>query len=312
MATVLKPGFVWMTQRKLPVHLAAMSAVLLSVLGVILPVGLLGLSVFRSLNRVVRSALQGAGWTERLQGLEQRIFSWPGVDQLFESEGDLATFLSEHIQQFVTFVGQALSQMFSSIPGLLLQTVLALLTAYYILVEGSRFREFMAKRVPLSHTVQRKLVHGLTDTAYSGFLSMLAAAAAQAVVVFGGFLVFGIPMSGLALGLAFVAAWIPIVGVTPVWLIGVGFLLVESRYGAAIGMVGFGVIAGFIDNLVRPWVLKGRADLHPLLGLISIFGGVYYFGIMGVLVGPVAVACGIEFLRIWPEIAKDLGLAEQK
>ena len=140
---------------------------------------------------------------------------------------------------------------------------------------------------------------------------MMAAASVQALVVFVGFLVLGVPMAGLALGLAFVSAWIPIVGVTPVWLSAGLYLVIQQRYGAAIGMLIFGVAAGLVDNVVRPWVLKGRNDLHPLLSLISIFGGVYYFGIMGVLVGPVALACAIEFLTLWPEFADELGLSKK-
>jgi hypothetical protein len=51
--------------------------------------------------------------------------------------------------------------------------------------------------------------------------------------------------------------------------------------------------AGFVstlDNFVKPWVLHGQANLHPLLALLSVIGGVQALGPIGILVGPMIVA----------------------
>ena len=49
-------------------------------------------------------------------------------------------------------------------------------------------------------------------------------------------------------------------------------------------------IAVTIDNVVKPWVLHGRSNLHPLLALLSVLGGVRALGPIGILVGPMVVA----------------------
>jgi predicted PurR-regulated permease PerM len=305
LSTVVKPVYEWLTGKKIERHLAAILALLGASFSVILPSVALGFSVVRTLTKLVNQVSQsGFDWA----GLETRVYEWPLVNRLFESESDLHSVLTEGSQRALSHSTQLLSNVLASFPGLLLQTVLALLTSYYILLEGPRFRAFMAIRVPLSKTTQSQLMKGLTDTAYSSFLSMMAAAVAQATLVFAGFLMLGVPFAGLSFGLSFVSAWIPILGVTPVWGAAALYLLSQQRYGAAIGMVLFGVGAGFIDNVVRPWVLKGRSDLHPLLSLVAIFGAVHTFGVMGVLVGPVALACAIEFLKHWPDFARELGL----
>ena len=48
------------------------------------------------------------------------------------------------------------------------------------------------------------------------------------------------------------------------------------------------VISG-IDNLIKPLVLHGQSNLHPLLALLSVLGGVTSLGPIGILVGPMVV-----------------------
>ena len=52
-------------------------------------------------------------------------------------------------------------------------------------------------------------------------------------------------------------------------------------YGAAVVSV--------IDNVIKPMVLHGRSNLHPLLALLSILGGVKALGPIGIFVGPMVV-----------------------
>ncbi|MBC7396534.1 MAG: hypothetical protein H7333_03745, partial [Bdellovibrionales bacterium] len=54
------------------------------------------------------------------------------------------------------------------------------------------------------------------------------------------------------------------------------------------------------------------ADMHPLVSLVAIFGGIAYLGIPGVLVGPVVASFGIAFLRVWPVFASEIGLFPAK
>jgi predicted PurR-regulated permease PerM len=65
-------------------------------------------------------------------------------------------------------------------------------------------------------------------------------------------------------------------------------------------MLAYGalVISG-IDNLVKPLLLRGSARIHPLLGFLSIVGGLLAFGAFGFLVGPVVLSLLLSALRIY-------------
>jgi predicted PurR-regulated permease PerM len=94
------------------------------------------------------------------------------------------------------------------------------------------------------------------------------------------------------------------VGSVPVWVVGAIYLYMKGSIGKVVAMVVLGLFTGVIDNFVRPLVLKGRSEMHPLVALVAIFGGINWFGITGVFVGPILASILISLLEIWPTVAR--------
>jgi predicted PurR-regulated permease PerM len=67
-------------------------------------------------------------------------------------------------------------------------------------------------------------------------------------------------------------------------------------------LLAVGVVAGASDNVVRAYMLRGQAAMHPLVGLVAVFGGISMFGILGVFIGPILAAMFIALLKLWPEL----------
>lgn len=193
-------------------------------------------------------------------------------------------------------------------PEFLLQLVLAFGAFFFFLVDGERFVEWLLGLGVLDRVVQKRLVESFRDTTISAVLAGLAAAASQAVLVVIGFLALDVPGAFLAGGLTFIFAWIPMVGTAPASLAGLLYLYVQGAPVRMSLMIALALAAGLIDNVVRPLVLKGRADMHPLVGLVAIVGGIQLFGILGVFIGPVMAAMLLALLRIWPVIGGRFGL----
>ena len=104
------------------------------------------------------------------------------------------------------------------------------------------------------------------------------------------------PVLGSPLG------WVPAV----LYLYSVG----TTRAAVGLGLYGLIVISG-IDNVIKPLILHGAAQIHPLLGFLSILGGMLAFGPLGFLVGPVVLSLMISAVRIyrddvlarpWPQV----------
>jgi predicted PurR-regulated permease PerM len=50
------------------------------------------------------------------------------------------------------------------------------------------------------------------------------------------------------------------------------------------------VIVGLVDNIVRPYLVGQDVDIHPLIVLVSIFGGLLMFGAVGLILGPLLLS----------------------
>src|SRR5205085_10993062 len=92
--------------------------------------------------------------------------------------------------------------------------------------------------------------------------------------------------------LTMVLAIVPFIGAIPIWgSCALWLFLHDGRPQAAAALAIYGTVLGIVgDNLIKPWVLHGRSNLHPLLGLLSVLGGVQALGPIGSVVGLMAVA----------------------
>jgi len=201
----------------------------------------------------------------------------------------------------------ALLKIGRNVPRFLLHSAVALLAFFFFLLDGERFIAWVLALGALDRDVQEQLVASFRDTTVAAVLAGLAAAASQAAIVTVGFIALAVPGAFLAGGVTFIFAWIPMLGTIPASVAGLLYLYVEEAPLRMSLMVGLALLAGTIDNLVRPLVLNGRADMHPLVGFVAIIGGLQMFGLLGVFIGPIAAALLISLLRIWPVIASRSG-----
>ena len=78
------------------------------------------------------------------------------------------------------------------------------------------------------------------------------------------------------------------------------YLFLIGETWASVGLLFYGlVLISGIDNVVKPMILQGGAQIHPLLGFLSILGGVLAFGFHGFLVGPVILSLVLSAIRIY-------------
>jgi predicted PurR-regulated permease PerM len=99
-----------------------------------------------------------------------------------------------------------------------------------------------------------------------------------------------------------VFAILPVVGSGVVWVPASLSLALSDRAGAAIGLALFGaLVVGNVDTVIRPMVFRRWAQIHPFVTLVGALAGVRYFGILGLLIGPLAVSYFFELIRMYRE-----------
>lgn len=242
------------------------------------------------------------------QAITDDLSRWQLVRTLIGDPKLVNAQLKTALQSAGQFTSATVLKLGTGLPEFLLQLVLTLIAFFYFLVDGERFMEWILGLGVLDRHVQQQLVESFRDTAISAVLAGLAAAASLAALIAAGFLLLGVPGAFLAGGLTFIFAWIPLLGTAPALLAGLAYLYVQGSSTKMALLIALGVAASVVDHLVRPMVLKGRAGMHPLLGLVAIISGIQLFGILGVLLGPIMAATLVALLRIWPVVASRFGI----
>ncbi len=297
LALVCYPSHCWLRKRTGAVAAAGASTALLLLL-VIAP-----LTVFSVL--AVRQGIEIGGEMAELKEFSPRAIT--AMLSRSETVGTLIggpAAVNARLKGVIQAVGQmtsaAVVKFGKGLPDFALQMALALIAFFFFLLDGRRFIDWLLGLDILDRAVQHKLLDAFRDTTISAVLAGLAAATAQALLISIGFLILGVPGAFLAGGATFILAWIPVAGSLPASLAGMLYLYTQGEPTKMLFMLALAAAASLVDNVVRPLVLKGRADMHPLVGLVAVIGGIEMFGILGVFIGPVMAAMLLALLRILP------------
>jgi predicted PurR-regulated permease PerM len=306
MALVLNPWF-RILLRRMPRYIAAAVATLTIAILVIGPMLILAGVALRDATTFInflssqdsQSMFRDwwSHWQIAAEGAAQTYLPWfDGVD--LEGNAILA------LKTILDWFSRTIFRIAGDTPSLILQLIMGVLSCYFFLLDGATFFGWLRKILPMSPSVQNEIAASFRDATRSTLMASLAAATAQSAIVVLTFLILGIPGAALATGATFVFAWIPVLGSAPVFFLAAIWAFTKQAWGHVAIIIVAGVMTGLVDNFVRPVVLKGGSDMHPLVSLVAILGGVELFGLLGVLLGPVIVAMFLACARVWPHILR--------
>jgi predicted PurR-regulated permease PerM len=246
-----------------------------------------------------RSAEQG-GWNPYVTHFVDRFAGWAG-QYVDVSALDLRGALLRRLEQISHFLISWGAQVVSDIVSFLTATVVAFFTLFYLFRDGRSVLARAADALPLKAGQVERLFAGVSDSIVANVYGCLAVGASQGTVLSLGFWVLGVPSPvvwGLVTGLC---SLMPIVGSTAVWGPAAIFFFITGHPWKGVILLAWGAaVVGQIDNVVRPYVISGRAKMHPLLVFFALLGGVKAFGVLGLFIGPVVLSLTLvvfEMLR---------------
>lgn len=153
---------------------------------------------------------------------------------------------------------------------------------------------------PLDDEHEVELIEEFGRVSRAVAVATLLSALTQGLLAGIGFYFCGLESIFLLTLLSAVLAMVPFVGAASVWIPCCLYLyFVDQNMTAAIGLAiyGFAVIS-MADNVIKPIVLHGQSNLHPLLALLSVIGGVSTLGPIGIVIGPMVVVFLQTLLKI--------------
>jgi predicted PurR-regulated permease PerM len=202
------------------------------------------------------------------------------------------------LQSVIEKLSVAIGSFFGGMPSLILSFFVVIVSLFFMLTDGDRFLKFLSHLSPLSPERSHVLYETFERSCRGVVLGLFLSAVVQGAMMSILFIVTGLP-NALLVGVVTVAmGMVPVVGSAPIWIGATIYLLTAGSLAGGIVMLVGGILIAVSDNIVRPWVLKGQSEMHPLLALVSVFGAVNLLGPTGIFLGPIIAAVFVSFLKI--------------
>ncbi|MGH7711107.1 MAG: AI-2E family transporter [Gemmatimonadaceae bacterium] len=267
-------------------HLAAALTLIAAMLGLVLPLVMLVGMVVDQAPQALQAA-RDAALLDRISSF--RIGTFYVGAEIAKASGTIAQWLS---RQAVDVLGGAARAT--------LTLLIAFFGLYYLLLGGRETWERFRPYLPFSPSSADELRDRFFNVTYATLIGTFFVAIAQGTFIGMGFWLVGIPGAVFWGVMAGFASILPVIGSGLVWIPGVAILLLQQRFGAAIALAAICIFAaGNVDNVIRAIVYRRVSNIHPMITLVGAFAGVKYFGLLGVLLGPLAIEYFLELVRLY-------------
>jgi len=314
LATVFYPVFQWLARHlRRPSLASALTTVLLTVL-IVLPVIVLlimlageSVEAYRSLEARVKS-----GELARLGFLRETAFYQWLRGQLLAlglPEPDLQALAVRALRTISQFLVRHSADIFSGFASFAFNFLMMLLATYYMFVGGPETLRELRRLSPLRREHEEAIIRKFKDITAATIQGNLLTALLQGFA--GGlvFLLFGIPSPLLWGAVMALLSLVPLIGTALVWGPVVVYYLLTGAVVKGLGLLVLCAGAvGSIDNIVKPLLMRRRAQIPTLALFIGVLGGVGVFGFLGLVLGPLMITVLFALVEIYKvEFRGELG-----
>lgn len=283
--------------------LAALLATVSVLVVVIVPLTFLGMQIFQEATGLYSFLISNGGIVDFSRGVSDVIRS---TTKFSPMPIELSTDVNEYLQQGLRWLLQHLGPLFSNIAKVLLAVFVFLVALYYSFKDGHKLKRAIVALSPLHDIHDEMIFDKLVVAINSVVKGSMVVALIQGILTAVGFVIFGVPNAALWGSVAAIAALIPGIGTALVILPAIFYLFFSGETLFAGGLLLWGIVAvGLIDNFLGPKLVERGIQLHPFLILLSILGGISFFGPLGFLLGPLVLSMLFTLLEIYFTIKKE-------
>jgi predicted PurR-regulated permease PerM len=278
--------------------LASVLTLLFIVLVILLPLGALTAVVT---DQAIEVSQRAVDWV-KLQLAEPGAFtrhleSIPYYDNIAPYRETILQKAGEMVGKISQFVIDNLSAVTKGAISFLFMLFVWLYTMYFFLIDGPKLLERILYYLPLQNEDEQRMLEKFTSVSRATLKGSAVIGILQGSLAGIAFWAVGIPSAIFWGVIMTVMSIIPSIGTAVIWGPAAVILAVSGSYGKAVGLFIFcAIIVGSLDNLLRPILVGKDTQMHELMIFFSTLGGIFMFGIVGVIIGPIIAAL---FVTIW-------------
>jgi predicted PurR-regulated permease PerM len=251
--------------------------------------------------------------TDQTSGNVLNLANVPGVkqslawlDSTFDVDlAQVQSWFAQGSREGLQTLASLTGKVFMGAVGTVVGFVLMEFMLFFFIRDGGEMVSTARELIPMSEAHKAKLFDHLAAVTRAMVYGTGLTALIQGALVGIAFLIVGLP-SPIVFGvIAALVALLPFGGTALVWGPAALVMAIQGRWGATIFMLIWGaVLVSLVDNVVRPMLVSGRANVGTLTVFIGVLGGLAAFGAIGLFLGPVVLALMIALIRFRLEIRR--------
>jgi len=311
LATVMYPLYKWVLNllkgNEIVASLLTCFIVLVFILVPILVfVILLGKQAFDAYLYIQHAVMNGA--FDPYLKWEHGGFIYDSLGFVRDQVGGVVDFDSLNIRESITSTAQAVAaflatqsaQILKSIGWLFINLFVLLFALFYLFKDGKKLMRNVVNVSPLPRKYDDDLIKKFKEISHAALYGIFLTAVAQGFIGGVGFAIVGIP-SALFWGTAIsIFSLVPVVGTATVWFPASVILIVTGNVWGGVFLFFYGLlIVSTVDNFLRAYLIGERAKMNQLMTFLAVFGGIWAFGLIGVVFGPLILTSFFAFLHIY-------------
>lgn len=210
---------------------------------------------------------------------------------------------SEQLSNQLTLTfNSALSNLFSSIstklnsfvaeiPKFIVAFFVTGFVFFFALRDSERLYSFIKEISPINEVKRRVIVKNFKDMTTSIIYGWVVVGLLQGILAGIGLFIFGIDNALVLTVIAILFSIIPFLGPFFVYIPVAVYLFTQNNPLIAILFLLYNlIVVSTADNFLRSYIIARKTNIHSSVILIGMLGGLYAFGIIGLIVGPLILA----------------------
>jgi predicted PurR-regulated permease PerM len=286
-------------------NLSAFLVCILLLLIVLIPVVLILTSI---INQAVDVYLS-------LQNLDLAFTLKQTFPSFFSSElsSNLASSLNGFVSTTISYIISKFSGFILNIPVIMLQFFVVVFVFFFGLRDGKKAVEYVRSLSPFEKEIAERFFRQFKDITNSVLLGQVVVGIFQGIIAGIGYFIFGVPYVLFLTLLTMFIGIIPLIGPWLVWIPIDIYLFISGRTGAGLGLLIYGLIAiSWLDTLIRPIIVSKRTEINSAIVIIGMIGGLFVFGVLGLILGPLILGYVLLVIDIYRKSKKSIFFKEIK
>jgi predicted PurR-regulated permease PerM len=215
--------------------------------------------------------------------------------------------LTSPVNSLITWILSLSQKVVLSLPNTILNIFIMFFFIYYLFKEGNNFVKILKKYLPFSKNHKTLLIDKVEKTTKAVLYGHIVTAIVQGVVAGIGYILFGINAPVFFGLVTMFFALFPVAG-PPLVYVPISFFQIilnlqsKNYIGLAkgIGLLFYGIgVISTVDNIIKPHIISQQAEIHPLIIIIGVFGGLSVFGVIGFILGPLIFSIFLSILNVF-------------